>query len=618
VKKTQANLIKIWNFGLVLILILTTTAVALPPCIVNLKMNDADVSSYILHNSAVGDINLDTTGISNPTLSHDYIGETSIFKISDNNYIGWLDLGGEDSGIRYMTSTTGLSWNVSPTSLDLTPTIIAGQAEYQFVFISDSNYIMCVHNVVDGKEYAWDVTNHLSPILLNNGNAILSPSVAGWDTHLYNVAVTNVNGVWHMLYEGDNGVTIFLQGYTTVTPAHNPPLATDNITFSNAAAPIAVGACPYITSVPDRNGLLAIIATLDMDGELQLQLYPVSLANDLNKVSSWVPGAILINNGDIVADSHLITNYSSEHPILMIYNNNYDTSECYINLTLDELYDRAAYKTSTMYRANSATGKATTAGKIGGAMFFNGNNWNYAQFGTYDPTYSWNITPILNWSAVDWSISTWARQDSSGPQRITYNRLGPGDANYWELGVDGSGFYHVEFTGSSAMTITAKPSLSTWHHYVLTYNHTTHIAKAYLDNQIAGTLDTATLSPPNTIGDQTNFLVLAQPDSVSNYFNGAIDAFMVFSGTLSAADVAYLYNVCEFALAGDLNNDCKVDFADLEIMVEQWLQPPGLPSADIWPPDGNDIVNFEDFAVMAENWLIDCHANSSNPACVPE
>ena len=39
-------------------------------------------------------------------------------------------------------------------------------------------------------------------------------------------------------------------------------------------------------------------------------------------------------------------------------------------------------------------------------------------------------------------------------------------------------------------------------------------------------------------------------------------------------------------LSGDINNDCKVDFYD--------------------------------FAIMAENWLIDCQANPSNPACVPK
>jgi len=54
------------------------------------------------------------------------------------------------------------------------------------------------------------------------------------------------------------------------------------------------------------------------------------------------------------------------------------------------------------------------------------------------------------------------------------------------------------------------------------------------------------------------------------------DNFVVDSGTI--------VQVCEYALAGDLNNDCKVD--------------------------------LNDFAIMASNWLIDCTTNPGNPACV--
>jgi len=43
---------------------------------------------------------------------------------------------------------------------------------------------------------------------------------------------------------------------------------------------------------------------------------------------------------------------------------------------------------------------------------------------------------------------------------------------------------------------------------------------------------------------------------------------------------------CEYILAGDLNDDCKVDFSDFEI--------------------------------MAAYWLIDCDLNPENPACVPK
>jgi hypothetical protein len=47
-----------------------------------------------------------------------------------------------------------------------------------------------------------------------------------------------------------------------------------------------------------------------------------------------------------------------------------------------------------------------------------------------------------------------------------------------------------------------------------------------------------------------------------------------------------------------------VDFKDLGILIGQWLQSPGIPSADIAPsPNGDGIVNFLDFAVLAQHWL---------------
>lgn len=56
-------------------------------------------------------------------------------------------------------------------------------------------------------------------------------------------------------------------------------------------------------------------------------------------------------------------------------------------------------------------------------------------------------------------------------------------------------------------------------------------------------------------------------------------------------------------IPGDIAGDGKVDMDDLKILAEQWLQPPGVPSADIAPLPPDDIVNFLDFAVIADHWL---------------
>jgi hypothetical protein len=54
----------------------------------------------------------------------------------------------------------------------------------------------------------------------------------------------------------------------------------------------------------------------------------------------------------------------------------------------------------------------------------------------------------------------------------------------------------------------------------------------------------------------------------------------------------------------DITGDGIVDFEDLAILAGQWLREPGIPSADIAPPpDGDGMVDFQDFAELANHWL---------------
>ena len=84
--------------------------------------------------------------------------------------------------------------------------------------------------------------------------------------------------------------------------------------------------------------------------------------------------------------------------------------------------------------------------------------------------------------------------------------------------------------------------------------------------------------------------------------------------------MADIYPICMFVLAGDLNNDCKVDLYDFALFATEWLaeecnEPEWCGGADF---DLSGDVTLIDFAKLAQNWLIDCQANPSNPACVPK
>jgi len=59
---------------------------------------------------------------------------------------------------------------------------------------------------------------------------------------------------------------------------------------------------------------------------------------------------------------------------------------------------------------------------------------------------------------------------------------------------------------------------------------------------------------------------------------------------------------CYFLLAGDLNDDCRVDLTDLFILAAAWLD-------DYYMPE---------LATLCSSWLVDCQVDPSHPACIPK
>ena len=55
-------------------------------------------------------------------------------------------------------------------------------------------------------------------------------------------------------------------------------------------------------------------------------------------------------------------------------------------------------------------------------------------------------------------------------------------------------------------------------------------------------------------------------------------------------------------LQGDINLDCYVDWLDLEMLAGQWLVESPAEKYDLFQ-DANNIVNFNDFAVLADSWM---------------
>jgi len=87
------------------------------------------------------------------------------------------------------------------------------------------------------------------------------------------------------------------------------------------------------------------------------------------------------------------------------------------------------------------------------------------------------------------------------------------------------------------------------------------------------------------------------------------DGFIVAGTTYSTVSMGYdkyLAKICPYGTSSaDLNCDGIVYTEDVQIMAEQWLRWPSIPSADIDSEFGDGWVDFFDFCILAYDWLLE-------------
>jgi hypothetical protein len=112
---------------------------------------------------------------------------------------------------------------------------------------------------------------------------------------------------------------------------------------------------------------------------------------------------------------------------------------------------------------------------------------------------------------------------------------------------------------------------------------------AYVDGVCQALMSKNTLTLYGVeIYPDANFMSLTNGFTVSADCPASIDSGMRIVGS---------------GLEADLNEDYRVDFKDFAILANQWFQDSGYPSADISPPGGDGVVNFEDLSLFADHWL---------------
>jgi len=113
-----------------------------------------------------------------------------------------------------------------------------------------------------------------------------------------------------------------------------------------------------------------------------------------------------------------------------------------------------------------------------------------------------------------------------------------------------------------------------WHHVAVTWDIDTGEKKAYMDGELKGTLTGFDYEAQST----DNSPVRIGYYYSTYYFKGQLDDARIYNYALTPYEVAGLYTdfvqgveVCIENPAYDLNEDCVVDFQDLSVLLEHWM-----------------------------------------------
>jgi hypothetical protein len=68
---------------------------------------------------------------------------------------------------------------------------------------------------------------------------------------------------------------------------------------------------------------------------------------------------------------------------------------------------------------------------------------------------------------------------------------------------------------------------------------------------------------------------------------------------------------------GDINGDCMVNFYDFAFLANQWLNDCNETHCDKADINQSFKVDFGDLMILATNWLINCDATPNEQACLP-
>ncbi|PJA92463.1 MAG: hypothetical protein CO133_03080, partial [Candidatus Komeilibacteria bacterium CG_4_9_14_3_um_filter_37_5] len=181
--------------------------------------------------------------------------------------------------------------------------------------------------------------------------------------------------------------------------------------------------------------------------------------------------------------------------------------------------------------SNTGTSCPASTGPTGGAVGKFGKGGSFDGSSTNDDylTVSGVDSMILG---AKGTISAWAYPTATGANRYVFQSVGTG-TNRFYIQYDGSNFHVARGNPSGTVTLLSSAPLATWYHLTLTWDESR--LYGYLNGQLIGS---ATYTNSGTTGSGS--LIGAQGGG-SKTFPGAIDEVRVYNRTLTAAEVAKLY-----------------------------------------------------------------------------
>ena len=191
-------------------------------------------------------------------------------------------------------------------------------------------------------------------------------------------------------------------------------------------------------------------------------------------------------------------------------------------------------------------------GYVGGFQYFDSaDEWAYAG---YDPAYN-GLSEMTVAAYVKSNTTNW------GNAKIVGKGYG------WYLYVSASSNLGFGISGN-LVTGSAEINDGLWHHVAATYDSVTGEIVLYVD----GILDTQSTITPVAIPTSYGFAVGARAASSSSgadFYRGYIDDVRVYSAVLSAQQMYDL--VVPYVPFMDLTGDSEVNFEDYSIIANQWL-----------------------------------------------